>query len=125
MSSLNATNAFFIAGFIGFVSSCRDTASQHGKGRNISTTRLRYSANHNAPDSWPIRAHLASKNDELCENWSRFRKAGHRGVTIMWNSMWKMCFLNLELRKHIALHQMHKILFFLATSYDPFKKCFI
>ncbi len=36
-------------------------------------------------------------------------------------SMWKMCFLNLELRKHIALHQIHKIMFFLATLYDPFK----
>ncbi len=32
-----------------------------------------------------------------------------------------MCFLNLEPRKHIALHQIHKIMFFLATSYDPFK----
>ncbi len=30
-----------------------------------------------------------------------------------------MCFLNLEPRKHIALHQ---IMFFLATSYDPFKQ---
>ncbi len=33
-----------------------------------------------------------------------------------------MCFLNLEPRKHIALHQIHKIMFFLATSYDPFNK---
>ncbi len=31
-----------------------------------------------------------------------------------------MCFLNLELRKHIALHQIHQIMLFLATSYDPF-----
>ncbi len=51
-----------------FVSLRRDTASQYGKGRNISITRLRYSANHNALDSWPIRAHLASQNDELCKN---------------------------------------------------------
>ncbi len=37
-------------------------------------------------------------------------------------SMWKiMCFLNLKPHKHIALHQIHKIMFFLATSYDPFK----
>ncbi len=36
-------------------------------------------------------------------------------------SMWKiMCFLNLEPCKHIALHQIHKIMLFLATSYDPF-----
>ncbi len=56
------------SGFIVFVSSQWDTASQHGKGHNISVTCLRYSANHNAPDSWPIRAHLASQNDELCKN---------------------------------------------------------
>ncbi len=37
-------------------------------------------------------------------------------------SMWKiMCFLNLKLYIHIALHQIHKIKFFLAASYDPFK----
>ncbi len=36
-----------------------------------------------------------------------------------------MCFLNFKPHKHIALHQIHKIMFFLATSYDPFKgnKC--
>ncbi len=42
--------------------------SKYGKGRNISVTRLRYSANHNALDSWPIRAHHALQNDELCKN---------------------------------------------------------
>ncbi len=37
-------------------------------------------------------------------------------------SMWKiMCFFNLKPHKHIALHQIHQIMFFLATSYDPFK----
>ncbi len=46
----------------------RETPSQYGEGRNISVSRLRYSANHNAQDSWPIRAHLASQNDELCKN---------------------------------------------------------
>ncbi len=30
-------------------------------------------------------------------------------------------FFNLKPRKHIAIHQIHKIMFFLATSYDPFK----
>ncbi len=30
-------------------------------------------------DSWPIRAHLASQNDELCKN---RRKAEHRGATM-------------------------------------------
>ncbi len=39
-------------GFIVFVSSRRDTPSQYGKGRNISVTRLKYSDNHNALDSW-------------------------------------------------------------------------
>ncbi len=33
---MDATNASFIMGFIVFVSSRRDTASQYGKGRNIS-----------------------------------------------------------------------------------------
>ncbi len=33
-----------------------------------------------------------------------------------------MCFFNLKLHKHIALHLIHKIMFFLA-SYDPFKHC--
>ncbi len=68
MSPLDATNASFIMGFIVFVSSRQDTASQDGKRRNISVTRLRYLANHNALDSWTIRAHLASQNDELCKN---------------------------------------------------------
>uniref|UniRef100_A0A8C1UMT5 Terminal uridylyl transferase 4 n=1 Tax=Cyprinus carpio TaxID=7962 RepID=A0A8C1UMT5_CYPCA len=51
-----------------------------------------------------------------------FQKAGHRGETTMY-SIWKiMCFLNLKQHKHISLHQIHKIIFFLAASYDPFKK---
>ncbi len=37
-------------------------------------------------------------------------------------SIWKiMCFFNLKPHNHIALHQVHKIMLFLATSYDPFK----
>ncbi len=32
-----------------------------------------------------------------------------------------MCFFYFKPHKHIALHQIHKILLFLATSYDPFK----
>ncbi len=43
----------------------RDTTSQYGKGHNISISRLKYSANHNALDSWPIRACLASQNNEF------------------------------------------------------------
>ncbi len=40
-------------------------------------------------------------------------------------SMWKiMCFFNLEMCKRIALHQIHKIMLFLATSYDPFNFSF-
>ncbi len=60
MSPLDATNASFIMGFIVFVSSRRDTASQYSEGRYISVSRLRYSANHNALDSnfsyniWPL-----------------------------------------------------------------------
>ncbi len=122
MSPLDATNASFIIGFIVFVSSFQDTASQYGKRRNISVSHLRYSANHNALDSWPIRAHLASQNDELCKNRRlSFRKAEHRGATIMY-SIWEiMCFFYLKPHKHIAFHQIHKIMFFLKTSYDPFK----
>ncbi len=29
---------------------------------------------------------------------------------------------NLKPHKHITLHQIHKIMFYLATSSDPFKK---
>ncbi len=54
--------------FTVFVSSRRDTASQYREGRNISITYLRYSANHNALDIWPIRARLASQNDEIYKN---------------------------------------------------------
>ncbi len=42
--------------------------SKYGKGCNISVTRLKNSANHNALDSWPIRAHSTFQNDELCKN---------------------------------------------------------
>ncbi len=50
-----------------------------------------------------------------------FRKAGHRGATIMY-SIWKMfLFFYFKPHKHIALHQIHKIMLFLAMSYDPFK----
>ncbi len=35
-------------------------------------------------------------------------------------SMWKIMFFNLKPHKHIALHQIHKIMFFVGTSYDPF-----
>ncbi len=54
--------------FIVFVLPHQDMASQYGKGHNISVSRLRYPANHNTLDSWPIRAHLASQNDEFCKN---------------------------------------------------------
>ncbi len=39
MFPLDATNASFIMGFIVFVSSRLDTASQYGMGRNISISR--------------------------------------------------------------------------------------
>ncbi len=38
------------------------------RGRNISVTCLRFLANQNALDSWPIRAHLVFQSDELCKN---------------------------------------------------------
>ncbi len=90
--------------------------SKYGKGRNISITRLRYSANHNALDSWPIRAHRAFQNEELCKNRRVSERRGREEY-----GMWKiMCFFNLKPRKHIALHQIHQIMLFLAPSYDSF-----
>ncbi len=69
----------------------------------------------------PIRARLASQDDELWKKPTRFRKAEHRGATIMYSVRKIMCFFNLKLHKHIALQHIHKIMFFLATSYDPVK----
>ncbi len=77
MSPLDATNALFIMDFIVFVSSRQDTASQYGKGRNISVSSLRFSANQNALDSWQFRAGLASPNDELCK---KRRVSERRGI---------------------------------------------
>ncbi len=68
MSPLDATSASFIMSFIVLVLLRWNTPSQYGEGRNISISCLRYSANHNALDSRPIRARLASQNDELCKN---------------------------------------------------------
>ncbi len=34
-------------------------------------------------------------------------------------------FFNLKPHKHIALHQIHQIMLFLASSYDPFNMFFI
>ncbi len=31
-----------------------------------------------------------------------------------------MCFLNIKACQHILLHQIHKIMIFKITSYDPF-----
>ncbi len=64
-----ATNASFIMSFIVFVSSRWVTALKYSrpKGHNHSISCFRYSANPNALDNWPIRAHLASQNDELCK----------------------------------------------------------
>ncbi len=87
MSPLDATNALFVMGFIVLVSSRRDTPSQYGEGRKISISRLRYSANHNALDSWPIRAHLASQNDELCKNRSVSGRRNNNNVQYVENNV--------------------------------------
>ncbi len=50
---------------------------------NISVTRLRYSANHNAPDSWPIRAQRASQKDELRNN-RVFQKRGRSNNNVQY-----------------------------------------
>ncbi len=115
MSPLDATNASFVMGSIVLVSSRRETPSQYSEGHNISISRLRYSANHNALDSWPIRARIASQNDELVKIHA-FQK-GNNNVQYGENNVF---FFYFKPHKHIALHKIHKILFFLAMSYDPF-----
>ncbi len=106
MSPLDAKKHLVYNGFYCFcVVAC---ALQYGEGHNISISRLRYLAKHNALDIWPIRAHFASRNNELCKNMfvsERLDIEEH--------------FFFLKPHKHIALHQIHKIMFFLATSYDP------
>ncbi len=99
MSPLDATNALFVMGFIVFVSSCQDRASQYGKEHNISVTRLRYSANNITLDSIkssPIRAHLAFRNNELCKN-KKILKGGalrrNNNVQYMENNV---CFFTLN-----------------------------
>ncbi len=65
MSLLDATNASFEMGFIVF--NCCHAGTRHHNTVlwcNISISRLRYSANHNALDSWPIRAR---KNRHISE----------------------------------------------------------
>ncbi len=120
MSPVNATNAWFIMGLIVFVSSRRDMTSQYGEGRNISVSSLRYSVNHKALDSWPIRAHLVSQNDELCKKINVFHKGGAKRSSNNVQYVENYGFFNLRPHKHIALHQIHKIMLFLGKSYDPF-----
>ncbi len=71
-------------------------------------TQLRFSANHNALDSWPIRAHLAFRNDELCKNQRVSERQGREKQQYVENYV----FFNLKLRKHIALHQIHQRMLF-------------
>ncbi len=104
MSSMDAINASFVMGFIVLVTSCWETPSQYGKGRNTSITRLRYSANHNALDSWPIRAHLTSQNDELCKNQRVSERRGNNNVQYVKKK--KNWTTN---HKHSALHKNNVI----------------
>ncbi len=111
--------------YMGFIVLSRHTTSLYGEWHNISVTRLRDSANQNALDSCPIRARLSSQNDELCKSQIAFRKAQHRGATVMY-SMWKiMCFVNLKTHKHCITPNTKKMMLFFATSYDPFKQYYI
>ncbi len=84
--------------------------SKYGWGRNSSVTCLRYSANHSTPDSWPIRAHRASQNDELCKN-QCVTERSNNNVWFVENNV----FFNL---KPHDLH--HKRMFFLVSSCDSF-----
>ncbi len=68
MSPLDATKASFVMFHCFDLVAPGNAITIYGEGHNISVTRLRYSAKHNALNSCPIRAHLTSQNDELCEN---------------------------------------------------------
>ncbi len=125
MSPLDVTNVSFVMGFIVFVSSCRDTASQYSEGRNISVTWLRYSANHSALDSWPIKARLASQNDELCKNRCFSERRSIEEYTTIMYHMWKIiCFFTLNHINTLYYTKYTKQCSFLATAYDPFNACF-
>ncbi len=68
--------------------------SKYGEGRNICVTRSRYSANHNALDSRPIRAHSATQNDELCKSNTLQKDGAERNENNV---------VFFTIRKHIAL----------------------
>ncbi len=74
--------------------------SKYGKGYNISVTRLKYSANHSA-------LHIFQKGGAESSN---------NNVQYVENNV----FLTLKLCKHIALHQINKIMLFLGMPYDSF-----
>ncbi len=101
---------------------------KYGKEHNNSITRLRYSANHTLRYS-AITMHLIacqSEHTSLFRTMSfvkitRFGKAVQRGEKINVRNVENNVFLNLKPRKHIALHQIHKIMLFLESPYDPFK----
>ncbi len=75
---------------------------------------------------WPITTHRIAGQSEhtsllrtmsFVKNWHvSERQRGNNNVQYVENNV----FLNLEPRKQITLHQIHKIMFFSAT-YDPFK----
>ncbi len=68
-------------------------------------------------DSWPIRAQHTSQNDELCKN-GRVSEGAQRSNINVRNVE---NYLNFTLKcVNIELHQIHKIMLFLASSYDPF-----
>ncbi len=81
------------------------------RGRKISITRLRFLTNQNALDSWPIRAHLAFQSDELCKNRDISERLG-KNIRYVENNVLT---LNFILKK---LHQIHKIMLFVAFSFD-------
>ncbi len=49
-----------------------------------------------------------------------FQKGGAERINNNVQYVENNVFLNLKPCKHIALHQIYQIMFFLATSYDPF-----
>ncbi len=77
---------------------------------------MRYSANHDARKrSWPIRARLASQNDELCNNRRVSERSNNNVQYVENNVFWTLNHINIALK--ITLFYV----FGVVTSYDPFK----
>ncbi len=71
--------------------------------------------------TWDIRPITTHWRAGQSEHTALLRTMSFVKISTIMYSMWKiMCFLNLKPRKRIVFHQIHKIMLFLVTLYDPF-----